>query len=85
MKDESRCMMWRRGRGDDIPRPPPQGGGGRRLAAAPLSPQEEEELRVQLLGQSSFELAKRHRPDVSKVELSEKVQGVPLWHCPGKE
>ena len=77
MKDESRCMMWRRGRGDDIPRPPPQ--------AAPLSPQEEEELRVQLLGQSSFELAKRHRPDVSKVELSEKVQGVPLWHCPGKE
>ena len=55
------------------------------MAAAPLSPQEEEELRVQLLGQSSFELAKRHRPDVSKVELSEKVQGVPLWHCPGKE
>ena len=85
MGDEARCMMWRGGRGDDIPRPPPQGGGGRRVAAAPLSPQKEEELRVQLLGQSRFELTERHHPDVRRVKFSEKFQRIPLWHCPREE
>ena len=78
MRDEARCMMWRGGRGDDIPRPPPQGGGGRRVAAAPLSPQKEEELRVQLLGQSRLELTERHRPDVGSRVVTIPKTTIPI-------